>query len=186
MPLETSSAYIDNMDTEAQATEASYQTFQQQSATLENADEPNEDSPLLREPEVDGDDDWKQPRGFIWIQIAIMSNVFLNAFDGTITAATYATISSEFNAANIASWLTTSCLITSTAVQPLYGRVSDIFGRRPCFFLATVIFGVGCFGCGVAKDIITLNVMRAITGVGGGGLMTMGKLTCHKIKGPAS
>ena len=137
---------------------------------------PREDQPLLRAPKTDDDDEWKPPRGFLWIQIAIMSNVFLNAFDGTITAATYATISSEFNAANIASWLTTSYLITSTAVQPLYGRLSDIFGRRPCFFIATVIFGLGCFGCGVSRDILTLNCMRALTGVGGGGLMTMGML----------
>jgi hypothetical protein len=61
---------------------------------------------------------------------AIMSNVFLSGFDGSITASTYAVISSEFNAANTASWLTTSYLITSTAFQPLYGRFSDIFGRR--------------------------------------------------------
>jgi hypothetical protein len=103
-----------------------------------------------------------------------MSNVFLSGFDGTITASTYAVISSEFNAANTASWLTTSYLITSTAFQPLYGRFSDIFGRRVSFFTATITFMVGCLGCGIAKNIILLNVMRALTGIGGGGLMTMG------------
>lgn len=134
-------------------------------------DEPREDQPLL----VPLDEEsWKPPRGFVWIQTAIMTNVFLNAFDGTITAATYAVISSEFDAANSASWLTTSYLITSTAVQPLYGRVSDIFGRRPLFFTSTVVFALGCLGCGVARDVVTLNFYRALTGVGGGGLMTMG------------
>ncbi|EAU32128.1 conserved hypothetical protein [Aspergillus terreus NIH2624] len=102
-----------------------------------------------------------------------MSNVFLSGFDGTITASTYAVISSEFNAANTASWLTTSYLITSTAFQPLYGRFSDIFGRRTSFFTATITFMVGCLGCGVANDIAVLNLMRALTGIGGGGLMTM-------------
>lgn len=105
-----------------------------------------------------------------------MSNVFLSGFDGTITASTYAVISSEFNAANTASWLTTSYLITSTAFQPLYGRFSDIFGRRTSFFTATITFMIGCLGCGVAKNIILLNLMRALTGIGGGGLMTMGTL----------
>ncbi|KAF7589699.1 hypothetical protein BBP40_003946 [Aspergillus hancockii] len=104
---------------------------------------------------------------------SIMSNVFLSGFDGTITASTYAVISSEFNAANTASWLTTSYLITSTAFQPLYGRFSDIFGRRISFFTATITFMIGCLGCGVAKNIILLNLMRALTGIGGGGLMTM-------------
>jgi MFS family permease len=104
-----------------------------------------------------------------------MSNVFLYGFDGTITAATYAIISSEFDAANTASWLTTSYLVTSTAFQPLYGRVSDIFGRRVCFFISTTTFALGCLGCAVAGDIVLLNCMRALTGFGGGGLMTMGE-----------
>ncbi len=133
-----------------------------------------EDQPLLRAPEEDA---WKPPRGFLWIQVAIMSNVFLYGFDGTITAATYAVISSEFDAANTASWLTTSYLVTSTAFQPLYGRVSDIFGRRICFFISSITFALGCLGCGVASDIVFLNCMRALTGFGGGGLMTMGKWT---------
>lgn len=107
---------------------------------------------------------------------AIMSNVFLSGFDSTITASTYAVISSDFHAANTASWLTTSYLVTSTAFQPLYGRFSDLLGRRTCFFTATICFMVGCLGCGVARDIVFLDIMRALTGIGGGGLMTMGIL----------
>ncbi|KAL4911018.1 hypothetical protein BDW74DRAFT_172472 [Aspergillus multicolor] len=117
--------------------------------------------------------DWKPPKGFLWIEVAIFANVFLSGFDGTITASTYALISSEFNAANTSSWLTTSYLITSTAFQPLYGRFSDIFGRRACFFTSTITFLLGCLGCAVARDVIFLNLMRALTGIGGGGLMTM-------------
>ncbi|KAH6887964.1 major facilitator superfamily-domain-containing protein [Thelonectria olida] len=131
---------------------------------------PREDQPLLRAPD---EASWKPPRGFVWIQIAIMSNVYLYGLDSTITASTYAVISSEFAAANTASWLTTSYLVTSTAFQPLYGRVSDIFGRRLCFFISTVTFAAGCLGCGVAHNIVFLNCMRALTGFGGGGLMTM-------------
>ncbi|PGH03020.1 hypothetical protein GX51_04338 [Blastomyces parvus] len=116
---------------------------------------------------------WVAPKGFIWIEVAIFANVFLSGFDGTITASTYAVISSEFNAANTASWLTTSYLITSTAFQPLYGRFSDIFGRRVCFFTSTIAFMLGCLGCALAPNIVLLNLMRAVTGLGGGGLMTM-------------
>lgn len=142
---------------------------------------PDEEQPLLHPPdEPTPSSEWTAPRGFIWIQLAIMTNVFLYAFDGTITAATYAVISSEFDAANTASWLTTSYLLTSTAFQPLYGRVSDIFGRRGCFFLSTVTFAAGCLGCGLARDVISLNCMRALAGFGGGGLMTMGK-SCSDI-----
>lgn len=131
-----------------------------------------EGQPLLHEP---GQEDWRPPPAFVAIQIAIMSNVFLYGFDSTITASTYAVISSEFDAANTASWLTTSYLVTSTAFQPLYGRVSDIFGRRICFFISTITFALGCLGCGIARNVVFLNIMRALTGFGGGGLMTMGQ-----------
>ncbi|EEA19096.1 MFS drug transporter, putative [Talaromyces marneffei ATCC 18224] len=122
---------------------------------------------------------WRPPKGFVWIQVAILANVLLSGFDGTITVSTYALISSEFNAANTASWLTTSYLITSTAFQPIYGRMSDIFGRKPCFYVCTVSFLLGCLGCGVAQDVFSLNIMRAITGIGGGGLITMEKSNDH-------
>lgn len=129
--------------------------------------------PVLEAPD---DTTWVPPAGFMWMELAIMTNVFLYGFDGTITASTYAVISSEFDAANKASWLTTSYLITSAAFQPLYGRVSDIFGRRLCFFFSSVVFASGCLGCGLAPTILTLNLMRALAGIGGAGLMTMGKL----------
>lgn len=146
-----------------------------------------EDSPLLRPPDDDdGLPSWSPPPGFTSIQLAIMTNVFLYGFDGTITAATYAVISSEFDAANSASWLTTSYLVTATAFQPLYGRVSDIFGRRACFLVSTVVFAAGCLGCGVAGTVFALNCMRAVTGVGGAGLMTMGMFStrCHYLLFP--
>lgn len=138
----------------------------------------NETTPLLKPPE---EANWTPPRGFFWIELAIFANVFLYGFDGTITAATYAVISSEFDAANTASWLTTAYLVTSTAFQPLYGRFSDIFGRRVCFFVSTITFAAGCLGCGLANNIVLVNCMRALTGFGGGGLMTMGKFRSSSL-----
>ncbi|OAX79716.1 hypothetical protein ACJ72_05963 [Emergomyces africanus] len=138
-----------------------------------SVDENLESEPFLTPSSSTATTSWVPPEGFIWIQVAIFTNVFLSGFDGTITASTYAVISSEFNAANNASWLTTSYLITSTAFQPLYGRFSDIFGRRACFFTSTIAFMLGCLGCALAQDIVFLNLMRAVTGLGGGGLVTM-------------
>lgn len=66
-----------------------------------------------------------------------------------------------------------SYLITATAFQPLYGRLSDMFGRRKAFLLATSTFALGCLLCGLAQSMVVLNLSRALTGVGGGGLMTM-------------
>ncbi|KAH8890352.1 MFS general substrate transporter [Thozetella sp. PMI_491] len=152
------------------------------SATPTRAGTVNENTPLLGSlptkqpyvtfPESQDDEEWTPPSGFWWIETALWANVFLSGFDGTIMASTYAAISSEFDAANNAAWLTTSYLITSTAFQPLYGRFSDIFGRRICFFVSTVAFMAGCLGCAVAKSMLVLNLMRAVTGFGGGGLIT--------------
>ncbi|KAF2675946.1 MFS general substrate transporter [Lentithecium fluviatile CBS 122367] len=133
-------------------------------------EQPIESTPLLQPPK---EENWKPPPLFILIEAAIFSNVFLYGFDSTIIASTYAVISSSFDAANTASWLTTSYLVTSTAFQPLYGRFSDIFGRRICFFVSTIAFASGCLGCGLARSILEVNIMRALTGFGGGGLMTM-------------
>ncbi|KAI6260101.1 hypothetical protein MCOR19_003620 [Pyricularia oryzae] len=139
-------------------------------------DADHEDAPFLppdADPLVDAKGPWTAPRGFLWIEAAIMANVFLFGLDGTIMASTYAVISSEFDAANTASWLTTSYLVTSTAFQPLYGRFSDVFGRRPCFLVSSATFALGCLGCGLATDVVFLNAMRALTGFGGGGLLTL-------------
>lgn len=154
--------------------DANERDIMQSSGVDSNDPESGEHQPLI-DSSPPKEDDWVAPPHFTWIETAIMSNVFLYGFDGTITASTYAVISSEFDATNTASWLTTSYLITSTAFQPLYGRVSDIFGRRICFFISTITFALGCLGCGLANDIILLNCMRALAGFGGGGLMTMGK-----------
>ncbi|KAL2260310.1 hypothetical protein VTK26DRAFT_5718 [Humicola hyalothermophila] len=116
---------------------------------------------------------WRPFPGFWWIETALWANVFLSGFDGTITASTYAAIGSDFGAANNAAWLTTSYLVTSTAFQPLYGRFSDMLGRRVCFFASTLAFMAGCLGCALADGMLLLIAMRAVAGVGGGGLINM-------------
>ena len=82
-------------------------------------------------------------------------------------------IGSSFNAADTVVWLTTAYLITSTAFQPLYGRFSDLLGRRAMFFVAGGTFMFGCLGCGLAPSMAVLDIARALTGLGGGGLITM-------------
>ncbi|KAK6197845.1 major facilitator superfamily domain-containing protein [Scheffersomyces amazonensis] len=113
-----------------------------------------------------------------------MTNVFLSGFDGTVTASTYTVIGNEFNAANLASWITTSYLITSTAFQPLYGSFSDVIGRRKCCFFASGTFALGCLGCSLAPNIMTLNLMRALTGIGGGGLITLSTIVNSDVITP--
>lgn len=110
----------------------------------------------------------------LWIiEAALFTNVFLSGFDGTVTASIYQTIGNEFNHMNISSWITTAYLITSTSFQPLYGSFSDALGRRNCLFFANAAFTIGCLACGLSPNIIILSFMRALTGIGGGGLITL-------------
>lgn len=58
-------------------------------------------------------------------------------------------------------------------MQPLYGRLSDIFGRKVCLIASLVIFFLGSLGCSVSASMIQLIVFRAIQGIGGGGILTL-------------
>lgn len=127
----------------------------------------------VTEPTEDDDISIFKIPNFIAIEACCFTNVFLSGFDGTVTASTYTTIGNHFHAANMASWITTSYLITSTAFQPLYGSVSDVIGRRRCVLFATTTFSIGCLGCSIAPNMFILNLMRALTGVGAGGLITL-------------
>ncbi|KAG9254968.1 major facilitator superfamily [Emericellopsis atlantica] len=101
---------------------------------------------------------------------AVGVGLFLMAIDQLLAVATYARIGSELHALNSTSWIATSYFLTLTSFQPLYGKLSDIFGRKPCLLFAYAVFAVGCLGCGLARDIVQLCVARALAGIGGGGM----------------
>ncbi|KAF6837927.1 multidrug resistance protein fnx1 (MFS multidrug transporter) [Colletotrichum plurivorum] len=101
---------------------------------------------------------------------AIGIGVYLCAVDQLLTVATYAKIGSELHALNNTSWLATAYFITLTSFQPLYGKLSDIFGRKECLLFAYTIFALGSLGCGLAGSFRQLCVARAIAGIGGGGM----------------
>ncbi|KAI0871200.1 MFS multidrug transporter [Hypoxylon argillaceum] len=101
---------------------------------------------------------------------ALAIGIFLVALDQTLTFATYGKIGSDLQALNSTSWVATSYFLTLTTFQPLYGKLSDIFGRKACLLFAYAVFGLGCLGCGLARDIVELCVARAVAGAGGGGM----------------
>ncbi|KAF2972146.1 hypothetical protein GQX73_g1455 [Xylaria multiplex] len=101
---------------------------------------------------------------------ALAIGILLVALDQTLTIATYGKIGSELQALNNTSWIATSYFLTLTTFQPLYGKLSDIFGRKACLLFSYVVFGLGCLGCGLARDIVELCIARAISGIGGGGM----------------
>ncbi|KAJ8086430.1 hypothetical protein PM082_005253 [Marasmius tenuissimus] len=105
----------------------------------------------------------------VWILAGLWSAVFLGALDGTVVATLLAPIGSDFKKSNQASYIGTSYLLSVCCFTPLYGRLSDILGRKGAMLLALTLFGSGTILCGLATSMEMLIAARAVAGMGGGG-----------------
>jgi EmrB/QacA subfamily drug resistance transporter len=103
----------------------------------------------------------------------LLLGMFLAALDQTIVSTAMRTIADELDGLTAQAWVTTAYLITSTVSTPLYGKLSDQYGRKPFYLAAIVIFIVGSVLCGLATSIYELAAYRAVQGLGAGGLMSL-------------
>ncbi|MCJ1373392.1 hypothetical protein MMC20_004620 [Loxospora ochrophaea] len=108
-----------------------------------------------------------------YILPAMSIGIFLAAADQTIIVSSYGIIGSDLKALNNTSWVATSYFLTLTSIQPLYGKLSDIFGRKPALLFGYAVFGTGCLFCGLARNMSELIAARAFAGIGGGGMTTV-------------
>ncbi|KAK6077493.1 transporter [Seiridium cupressi] len=115
-------------------------------------------------------------RHFVTIFSSIMLASFIAIFDGTIMASSHPVITSYFRSSNSASWLSTAFLLTSTAFQPLLGRLSDTIGRKPPYVMTMAIFAAATAWCGLAGSIESFILARAVCGLGAGGMMALGTI----------
>ncbi|HUD10897.1 MAG TPA: MDR family MFS transporter, partial [Candidatus Saccharimonadia bacterium] len=104
---------------------------------------------------------------------ALMLALLLAALDQTIVATALPKIAQDLNGLSKLSWVATAYLLTSAVVTPLYGKISDMFGRKKLFMVAITIFLIGSALCGLAQNMDELIFFRGLQGIGGGGLMTM-------------
>ncbi len=103
----------------------------------------------------------------------LMMGLLLAALDQTIVATALPTIVGELHGLDRLSWVVTAYLLTSTASTPLYGKISDLYGRRRIFQVAIVIFLLGSILAGLSQNINELIFTRGLQGIGAGGLMTL-------------
>ncbi|KAM0747021.1 multidrug resistance protein fnx1 [Meredithblackwellia eburnea MCA 4105] len=148
-----------------------------------------ERQPLLSPPpskdlggHVDPDEITPTKRKFIVFGLFLAS--FLSALDLTIVATCVPTISSELHLSNQGSWIGTAYLWSSVTFTPLYGRLSDIVGRRSAYLQASFFFGIGTFLCAIAPNLPFLAVSRFIAGMGGSGIGTVGSVIIADIFPP--
>ncbi|KAF9445772.1 MFS general substrate transporter [Macrolepiota fuliginosa MF-IS2] len=134
-----------------------------------------------RQPLLGGSDDLKkQPPGPREIsrsnRFGILAGVwmatFLSAFNQTLVPTMLASISSEFNKSNQASWLGTAYLLATCTFTPLYGRLCNVLGRQGAHATALLFAAAGCMMCGLSRSMEMLIMARFLAGMGGGGLFT--------------
>ncbi|WP_327094381.1 MFS transporter [Nocardia vinacea] len=130
-----------------------------------------------------------EPTGFTHRQIlTIMSGLLLGmllaALDQTIVSTAIRTIADDLDGYSMQAWATTAYLITATLATPLYGKLSDMFGRKPFFMAAISIFVVGSLLCTMAQSMYELAAFRAFQGLGAGGLMSLALTILGDIVSP--
>jgi EmrB/QacA subfamily drug resistance transporter len=112
-------------------------------------------------------------RQILTILSGLLLGMFLAALDQTIVSTAIRTISDDLHGLSQQAWATTAYLITSTITTPLYGKLSDLHGRKPYFLTAISIFVVGSAACSFATSMTELAWFRAFQGLGAGGLMSL-------------
>ncbi|WP_329068597.1 MDR family MFS transporter [Amycolatopsis sp. NBC_01480] len=123
-------------------------------------------------------------RQILTVLSGLMLGMFLAALDQTIVSSAMKTIADELHGQSLQAWATTAYLITATLSTPLYGKLSDLFGRKPMYLTAISLFLVGSLASGMASSMYELAAFRAFQGLGAGGLMSLALAIITDITAP--
>ncbi|WAC67303.1 MDR family MFS transporter [Agrococcus sp. SL85] len=112
-------------------------------------------------------------REILLVLAGLMMAMFLSSLSQTVVGTSMRTIADDLRGLDLQVWVVTAFLIVSTIVTPIYGKLSDIFGRRPLFLIAIVLFLAGSIASSFAQDMVQLAAFRALQGLGAGGLFSL-------------
>jgi len=115
------------------------------------------------------------PEKRVLIFIAALASVFITAIEATIVATAMPTIVAELGDFDLLSWVFAAYLLTQAVTIPIYGRLSDLYGRKPILLIGTALFLVGSLLCGFAWSMGSLVLFRIVQGFGAGALMPVGR-----------
>ncbi|MBB6305855.1 MDR family MFS transporter [Xanthobacter tagetidis] len=118
------------------------------------------------------------------IILGIMLAMFLGALDQTIVATALPTIGAEFGDFANLPWVVTSYLLAATVATPLYGKLSDIRGRRVMLLISVAVFSLASLACALAPNLLFLIIARAVQGLGGGGLISLAQTIIADVVAP--
>lgn len=112
-----------------------------------------------------------QTRHISFIVAGLLLAIFMAAMDNTIVATAIGTIVADLGGVDQFIWVTSAYMVTVMAGMPIFGKLSDMYGRKRFFLFGLIVFLIGSALCGLAQNIVQLSIFRAIQGIGGGALM---------------
>jgi EmrB/QacA subfamily drug resistance transporter len=118
------------------------------------------------------------------VVLGVLLPVFMGSLDNTILASALPTIGREFGDVHNLPWLITAYLIANTSITALYGKISDIHGRRVTLLIAVSLYMAGSLVCALAPNMFVLILGRVLHGLGGGGLTSTGMVVLGDIAAP--
>ncbi len=112
-----------------------------------------------------------QTRHVSFIVTGLLLAILMAAMDNTIVATAIGTIVADLGGVDQFVWVTSAYMVTVMAGMPIFGKLSDMYGRKRFFLFGLIVFLIGSALCGLAQSIVQLSIFRAIQGIGGGALM---------------
>ncbi|KQU19347.1 MDR family MFS transporter [Peribacillus butanolivorans] len=113
----------------------------------------------------------KEQKNQKFIVAGLLLGILMSAMDNTIVATAMGTIVSDLGGFDKFVWVTSAYMVATMASMPIFGKLSDMYGRKRFFIFGLVVFLIGSALCGMAQSIVQLSIFRAIQGIGGGALM---------------
>ena len=131
------------------------------------------DSLEQTEPSVRAEDDSARTTAIVGSILVLYFGVWIASVDTTMVITIYNTISSDLGQFQDAMWVVTAYQLGLAPAQPLYGKLSDIFGHKAMFTIAYTLFGIGCIFCGLGSTLFQFAAGRVVAGVGGAGMRSL-------------
>jgi MFS family permease len=107
------------------------------------------------------------------ITIGVMLSLFMASMESTVVATAMPTIVSQLGGLSSYSWVFSVYMLASTTTVPVYGKLSDVYGRKPVYAVAMLLFLIGSLLCGFSQSMGQLIAARAVQGLGAGGLLPL-------------
>src|SRR5689334_24021205 len=107
------------------------------------------------------------------VVVSMMLGMFLAALDTTIVGTAMPSIVGKLGGITLYSWVFSAYLLTSTTTVPIYGKLADLYGRKPLYIFGSLLFLVGSVACGSAQTMEQLIIFRAIQGLGAGAVVPL-------------